>query len=272
MAEIQDGNWDEDFKNDKPNKSTNTNSSFTKTLFLTTNVSGDYKFRLVGKYIQCYKHFKPYKATLQESEKNGDPAWLAGHYPTQRFAINVIDRADGKLKILEKPWSVFKHFADYKRIFKKDPTKNEGCDWLLTVKVPDDGSFSTDYSVMRLEDTPFTAEEKALLWDAEKKEYKLWPLKTIYKSTTPEEMKKMWDALSPEQKIAPKKEKKGEKKASTPTTSSSKSSAPVEEKMSGSPADNGEDVFANTKEASEVKTSEVKTASAQADTESAELF
>ncbi len=264
----ENGNWDEDFKVDEKGKRANSNTSSNdqgKAQYVTWNKTGDYKIRLIGPHVKCRKHFKPYRATVQDDEKNIDPAWLAGFFPQQRFAINVIDRTDGKLKILEKPWSVFEHFANYKSVFKKDPAAvkgvqgatEDGPDFLVKVTIPngDDGKpdpLKTTYSVIHLADAPLTPEEKQMI-----KTQKLWPLREIYKSTPADKMKELWDALPAEKKVAPKrKDKQGNEipaKGSTPAPAKEQAKpapAPIEEKMPEAPA-NSDNLFEdNTAEAS----------------------
>ena len=275
MADIEYASWDDDIKNEAAKKEGGSTKNFdNKTEFLKMDEEGDYKIRLVGPYVKCRKHFTPYRATVQDSEKSIDPAWLAGFYPNERFAINVIDRADGKIKVLEKGNSVFKHFINYKKVFGKAPNGKDGTDWLITVSIPViDGKknkFKTEYTVTRLDPTPFTAEEMDKIVDKDKIDpetkkptSKLWPLKKIFRSTPAEAMKKMWDELPADKKIAPKKDYKGaEKKASTPVVETG--AEPIEENMDSSPADNGNDMFGDTKKGA---TNEVAK-----DVSSAELF
>jgi len=103
------GDWDTDFQsNDEKSQSRENSDDSKRPIWLNMNESGKtYKIRLVGPHVKCRKFFRPYRATLQEGER--DPAWAAGWYPSKRYAINVIDREDGKLKILEKGPTVFKH-------------------------------------------------------------------------------------------------------------------------------------------------------------------
>jgi len=264
MARLaESGNWDEDFKVDENGKragASSSNGTQGKAQYVKWDKTGDYTIRLVGPHIKCRKHFKPYIAIVQDDEKGIDPAWQAGFFPQQRFAINVIDRADGKLKILEKPWSVFEHFANYKSIFKKDPAAIKGVagadydgpNFLVKVTIPmgPDGKpnlLKTEYAVVHLEAAPLTAEERQMI-----KTQKLWPIKEIYKSTSAEKMKEMWDALPEEKKIAPKRKDKQGNEISAPAANSVKKEAakpapaPVEEKMPEAPADADGDLFGAT--------------------------
>ncbi len=243
------GNWDEDFKTDengkRPGSTQKTDQK--KAVYVKWDKSGDYRIRLVGPHVKCRKHFKPYRATVQDNEKDIDPAWLAGFIPQQRYAINVIDRTDGKLKILEKPYEVFKHFANYKSLFHKDPAGMEGPDFNVKVIIPkgDDGNpnpLKTEYAVTNLPDAPFTAEEKKMI-----KAEGLWPLTEIYRSTSAQKMKELWDALPEDKKIPPKKKEKPADGSTASTPASEKAPAtPIEEKMVDAPA-NADDLFDGSK-------------------------
>ncbi len=251
------GSWD-DFTNEENNSSKS--SEKTKIIYMDTSKAGKYTVRPVGPHIKCRKLFKPYKATLKDEDKATDPAWKAGFFPNKRYAINVIDRADGKLKVLEKGATVFKSFANYKAIFNKNPSDvNEGADFIITVVIPkkngQPNKLKTEYTVTHLKETPLTSEEKAMI-----KEQKLWPLTDIYKPTSLEKRMELWNALPEAEKIAPKPEYNDEDKGQKSEPLVNKS-APVEEKMSGSPSEDNDlfDVGGDDK-------------SGKDDTESADLF
>lgn len=240
------GSWD-DFSAEENNNSTNqTERSKTEYLTIDTSKPGTFKFtiRPVGPHIKCRKSFKPYKATLSDSDRNTDPAWKAGFYPQKRYAINVIDRADGKLKIMEKGASVFKQLANYKAVFGKNPSDaKEGADFLITVTVPklpngQPNKLKTEYAVTHLKETPLNEKEIEMI-----KAQKLWPLTEIYKSTPLEKRIEMWNSLPDAAKIAPKRPD-GKDESSEPSEPKvdPKPAVKVEEKMPDAPA-NTEDLF-----------------------------
>lgn len=216
-----------------------------KTLYMDTSKPGKYTIRPIGPHIKCRKIFKPYRATLSDADKDTDPAWKAGFYPQKRYAINVIDRADGKLKILEKGAQVFKQLANYKAVFGKNPSDaKEGVDFLITVTIPrlpngQPNKLKTEYAVMHIKETPLTKEEIEMV-----KAQKLWPLTEIYKSTSLEKRMEMWNALPETAKIAPKRTEGKDDDTSAETSAKAEvgsvpSPAPVsvvEEKMSDAPA------------------------------------
>jgi hypothetical protein len=248
------GSWD-DFAEDAEGNGNNKQGDRPKTLYMDTSKPGKYNVRPVGPHIKCRKLFKPYRVTLNETDRDTDPAWKAGFYPQQRFAINVIDRADGKLKILEKGKTVFAQFANYKATFGKNPSDaKEGVDFQITVTIPKlpDGSpnkLKTDYKVIHIKETPLTKEEIEMI-----KAQKLWPLTEIYKPTPLEKRVEMWNALPDAAKVAPKKPegKDGETVEAAPKVEA-KPAVAVEEKMPEASAES-DDLFADKDEGVEEKT------------------
>lgn len=212
------GNWDEDFKNDDSNNS-DKNTERRKASYLTFDKSGNYTIRLVGNYVKFLRHWKPFdtkdRVITDTTYKGKDPAWNAGFYPRTTFAIHVIDRADGKLKILEKGKQIFGEFARYRTINDVNPAGKEAPDFVITVKIPPANKRATQYSV-----TP--KGNLAALTDKEvelvKKDH--YPLAEMYKSTPLEKIKELWEKLPDEKKVPPKKEEKedGEKDNSEKST------------------------------------------------------
>ena len=208
-VQANQGDWDADFKENDEAKD-NSSGEYKKAVYMDTSEPGTYKFRLAGPHVKFRKHWKPFRATVKDDGKAGDPAWQAGFVPGRRFAINVIDKTGlaegevGKLKILEKGAMVFKNFAGYKLATGKDPAGKEGPDFIMTVTVPmKDGKpnkMKTEYSVIPIDSAPLTDEEKAMV-----KEQGLFALKEIYKPVSPEKLQEMWDELPDDKKIAPKK-------------------------------------------------------------------
>jgi len=249
IVKAEEGNWDEDFKEEENTSEKSSQTEGRKTEYMDMSQPGQYKIRLVGPFIKCRKRFKPYRATVQVHDKDLDVAWSNGWpAPGKRFAVNVLDKTGlkegevGVLKVLEKGPSVFKHFSNYKAVFNENPSGKTGPDFLITVKIPNDDKgqpvkLKTEYSVMHLEKAPFTEAEVNMIT-----KQKLWPLKEIYKSTSAESIQKMWDALSDDQRVAPKKKDfpaQGDSTQDAPTT-------PIEEAMDDAPA-NSDDLFNDAK-------------------------
>ncbi len=109
--------------------------------------------------------------------------------PSLRFAAYVIDRADGKVKILEAPQSVFRPIGASLEMTGKNPGGGaDGSDWYI--KVTGQG-LNTTYDVGFIEHSPLSPEEKALVREAlkdENDEFDKEKLKKLYKVDTPAEI------------------------------------------------------------------------------------
>jgi hypothetical protein len=206
---------------------------------------GEYTIRLVGKAVKFHKYFKPFgKGTRVISHKNykdEDPAWQAGFYPNETFAIHIIDRADGLLKIMEKGKGLFKHFADYQRVNEINPAGKAGPDWVIKVEWPNGDKQLAKYTATaKVKPAPFTEKEVEMIKEG------LAPLKTIYQTTSLDKIKELWNALPPAAKIPPpKKEFKSEngESAATTTKVQPKIVEPVETPAAVESEDVGDDLF-----------------------------
>lgn len=216
------GDWDKDFVNDGKKKSYGSSNSNNRDLeFMKMDKEGTYKVRLVGSYIKFRRWWKPYRAITLDEWKDQDPAWKAGFYPQQRFAVNVIDRADGKLKILEKGASVFERFKDYKKVTGTDPNGPEAPDFAITVEIPTDengqpNKLKTSYGVTSLNKAPLSAEDKKVVCKTDeegnivkdengKPISNLYPLSKIFWPTPIDKMEEMWENLPEDKKQPPKR-------------------------------------------------------------------
>lgn len=247
------GDWAEFSEDNKPKSSggSQNNQSFPKAEFISLKEAGTKRIRLVGSFVKFRRHWNPYGKGVRshDSMKEQDPAWQAGFYPARRFAINVIDREDGKLKILEAGPTVFEAFYVYKKATGIDPAGPEGPDFAITIEIPKDENGKPDtlhkkYGVTAIEKAPFTAEEKKMLCktdengeiirnDKGKPVSNLWPLSRIFKPMAVDKMMDLWNALPDEKKIAPKRDndkKQGAKqqKAETSTTEGQITEEPLE--------------------------------------------
>jgi len=229
----QSGNWDEDFA--PKTAGGGSQSGDTKNKYMSLSEAGNYRVRLVGNHVKFYRHWSPVKAITHYDYKSKDPAWQAGFYPSKRFAINVIDRSDGQLKILEKGAQVFQAFSEYKSLFDKNPAGKDGPDFNIKVEIPGGDKRSTKYTVTHLDSAPFTEAEKAMIRE------NIFDLPKIYKSTPLDKIQEQWDALPDEDKIAPVRE--GDKKTAPKKEAQTK--LPTKEVMEDAPA-NDDDLFAET--------------------------
>jgi len=109
--------------------------------------------------------------------------------PSLRYAAYVIDRADGKVKILEAPQTVFRPIGASLEMTGKNPGGvGDGSDWYI--KVTGQG-LNTKYDVGFIEHSPLSAEEKALVKDTLKDdngEFDKEKLNKLYKVDTPAEI------------------------------------------------------------------------------------
>jgi len=133
-----------------------------------------YKVRPIHMPVHFFKYFHQNEGKLRtaicENPKT-DPNYQIRHdtyaelkKPSERYAMYAIDRADGKMKIMEGPPAVFKHFRlRFEATGKKPGAGKEGGDWSITV---DTKSSFDMYSVTYLEDTPLSSEEKDLVKEA----------------------------------------------------------------------------------------------------------
>ena len=241
------GDWDSLIESEKKQQAKSENNDGKRKLeFMSFPNPGQYTVRLVGDHVSFLKHFSPINATTHEDWKGEDPAWKAGFYPRRRYAIHIIDRADGKLKILEKGPGIFKKFSNYKAVKGINPAGKDGPNFIISVKIPKDsnGQFvkrQTEYEVMPDEKAPLTEEEVAMI-----KEQGFYDLSKIYSTTPLDKIQEMWDAVPDNQKIPPKKEDENS------SDSNEKPSKPVskpapKEKMPDAPADSGQDIFEDEK-------------------------
>lgn len=227
------GNWDEDFPKDKKENGTGIRIPFMK-----FDKPGDYTVRLVGNHVKFHRHWQPFteRVISHIDYKQDDPAWQKGFYPRETYAIHIIDRADGQLKILEKGRSLFKQFARYKEVNGVNPAGKDGTDWVITLEWPGgkkrQAKYQADYKNVP---APFTEEEIALI-----KENKA-PLKDIYATTPLEKIKELWAALPDEAKIPPKRDENGRVVESSKEETNRSTTPPIEEKMPDSPAESGGD-------------------------------
>jgi hypothetical protein len=168
-----------------------------------------YQIRPVLDYIFMYKYFYANKGYTRIAIC-GDPLTcpVKDKHPDlesakKRYAAFVIDRADGKIKVMEGGVTIFREIGSRVEINGKDPGDlTDGSDW--RIKVSGEGK-KTDYQVSFVEDTPLTKEERSMLKEALDGDKKM--LKKIYKADTPEKIEeKLFGEWS-------KKENKSENKS-----------------------------------------------------------
>jgi hypothetical protein len=177
--------------------------------FLWLKSGNTYRVRPVHKPVIFYKYFfsnegklrtaickEPSTCSVKVNHPELDP-------PSERFAILVIDRADGKLKVMEFPKSVFLSIKAWWTATQKNPGGNDGVDWAISVA--GSGKQGTKYTSTPIEASPFTNEEKQMivkvLKDDEGNDTGI--LEKIFKAHYPEDIeKKLFGAWEPKGKAA----------------------------------------------------------------------
>lgn len=230
------GDWDSSFPTNEERAAQRNEK---RTEWMKFPKPGTYQVRLVGPFVEFHRHNKPFdgeRVITNIKYKEQDPAWQAGFYPRQTFAIHIIDRADGKLKILEKGNSVFRAFSTYKKVNDINPAGKEAPDFSINVEWPDGNKFQAKYTVTALAKIKGLSDEEVALWQSGKA-----PLNEIYKSTPLAKIQELWDALPEEKKTPPKKEDPKAPAAAAPKAKA-KVEAKLEESMPSAPAEN-DDLF-----------------------------
>ena len=143
-----------------------------------------YKVRPVGKAVEFYKFFvktaKGSRSICVDAENLDKAAQkLSAHLgaevkPQHRFAINVIDREDNQIRILENGKSIFSGFASWAKLNNEKPGGVKGADWMINAT--GDG-LQRRYSVMPINQSPLTDAERKRL----KEGNEMYDLDEIYK-------------------------------------------------------------------------------------------
>ena len=205
------GNWDEDFKKEEKAATNNgERPNYKKIPFMSFPKPGKYQVRLVGKHVKFLKHWQPLSETVKypiithPTFKGQDPAWKAGFYPSERYAIHVIDRADGQVKVLEQGKALFSKFAEYKEVNQVSPASTQnGPDFVITVEWSGGLKSSAKYSATATAKiTPLTEEEMAKVSAAR------IVLEERYKTTPLSKIIELWNSLPEEKKIKKERENK----------------------------------------------------------------
>ncbi len=149
-----------------------------------------YKIRPVFEPVKFFKYFHKHEGRLRTAIcAKPDVCSVKDNHkelkkPSLRFAAYVIDRADGKVKILEAPQSVFRPIGASLEMTGKNPGGGkDGSDWYI--KVSGKG-LNTTYDVGFIEHSPLSAEERDAIkeaLDGDKQK-----LRKLYKVDTPEEI------------------------------------------------------------------------------------
>lgn len=134
-----------------------------KTKFLALKTGNKYTVRPVHKPVQITKYYNRINGKLRTAiVADTENCPIHAENPdikfSTRYAVYVFDRADGQLKIMEGPVTVFRPLGKRFEATGKNPGGNDGGDWLIEVTGI---GMKTTYTLTHLEDKPFTKEEIA---------------------------------------------------------------------------------------------------------------
>ena len=217
--------WATDFKEKDRKPNTNKGQGDRKKMeWMKFDHPGSYVVRLVGKRVMFKKYYKPFgkgtRIITHDNYKDEDPARLAGFYPNNTFAVHIIDRADGHLKILEKGNGLFKYFSEFQQLNNINPGDlKEAPDWSIKVEWPNGKKDKAKYSATAtVKMNAITEEERKMIQDTftegdikaakdaaakanEKPNPLLYRLSRIYQTTELAKIKEAWNNLPESAKI-----------------------------------------------------------------------
>lgn len=184
--------WNEIDPNSGNQKKNSGGGGDSKYLKLTGSIQGNtYRIRPVGDPCSFYAYYIPgvedpkkFNRAITEDPQNCIIRQKYNVEAKARYAVNVIDRADGKLKIMEAPPSVFDAIKSWGKAAQQQPGAKNGADFEIVVKIPPSGEKKrTEYKTTPIVQTPFTEEEKQMLTSQ-----KLWDLEKEFAATPQDEI------------------------------------------------------------------------------------
>ena len=136
--------------------------------FLKLEANNTYRIRPVHKPVVMWKYFveKPgggYGQAITEDPDNCIISSKYGETARKRFAVNIIDRSDGQVKVLEGPISILSQIGTWAQETDIDPGSNDGGEFAIKVECPGSDKRRTRYVVQYIKPSPFTDEEKDLI-------------------------------------------------------------------------------------------------------------
>ena len=187
-----------------------------------------YVVRLVSTpeaFRQHWVAFKPLQnkpvlsPVFEVNDKDKDYAWSVGGFvPVKKYAVVVIDREDGRVKIMQGGEQIFGRIREYIDSQKKlkrdsDPTGPNATDWVITVGEKEGQTYygcAPDTTGVK----PLTPEEATTV-AALKIDWR----NSFFKKPSPEENKAMWEKLPADKKYNPEPKGKGKTADGAPVNS-----------------------------------------------------
>ena len=155
-----------------------------KTRFIRFEDGKTVEVRPVGKAVEFYKFFvqetqRSVVVDLNDGTKAAE--MLTEHTgkefkPSHRYAMNVIDREDGLVKVLDGGRSIYKYFGAWAKRTKSHPGGQNGGNW--TIEAEGKG-LKREYTTTFLGPAPISDEERASI----KANGDLYTLEDVFKAT-----------------------------------------------------------------------------------------
>lgn len=186
--------------------------------------------RPIGKPVGFYNFFhkglsRSFRCNLENSELANKIYELLSVEPSQKFAINVIDRNDNEIKVMEAPITVYEQMVDVSQTKKTKPGSNSGGDWKISTKK--EGKGVRRYTANYLGPEPFSQEELKRINNEDPEKNEWYQLESLYREDDLEAVKELLEKSNvttdeaPPVKGAWKKAPSGEEEFSVPAGKSS---------------------------------------------------
>lgn len=155
--------------------------------YLNLKSPGSFRIRPLGQPVRFQKYFTKkdgeVRTAITEDEETCE---VKVRHPelkaNKRYAIYVVDREDGQVKIMEFPKTVFQAFQEWWRNTNIEPGSGQaGFDWSITIK---GSGLQTRYQATPIMAVPLTDEEIV----AAKAEFSNNPLEDLYKANSSDEI------------------------------------------------------------------------------------
>lgn len=143
-----------------------------------------YRIRIVSDLLRFYRMFREIDGRTLTAlpEERTDIYRSIGVTVADRYATYVIDRSDGKIKVLEAPISVIRPISAHAEVVRHMPFDPEvGFDYAIQVT---GSGLNTRYSVTPISMTPLTSYEKSIVRSNTNPK-----LRVLYRSHTDEEIR-----------------------------------------------------------------------------------
>lgn len=139
-----------------------------KTRFIRFEPGKTVEVRPLGKAVEFYKFFIPetQRSVVVDLDDGTKAAELLTQHagkeikPSHRFAMNVIDRADNLVSVLEGGRSVFKYFAAWAKRAKSHPGGQNGGNWTIEATGQ---KLNREYTTTYIGPAPISDKERAAI-------------------------------------------------------------------------------------------------------------